>query len=539
MTVPGGHAWRAARAVRRRACRAQRRAARTTAVTASDAAQRVDDAEAGVDPQWSRRCARPTARLGGRPPRTPVAGAAARAGALPWRGADARRDAASRRGGARRRARPATRHAPRLDADRRYLAARRAARAAGARRPCGRSRWPRRPGPARDALHLHVIDPHGSLADLGALPHLGTGSRTDDPRACAALVRHLREEVDRRLGAARAPAASVPTPRGRRSWCSSTAGSSSSRPSPRTTPTRWSARCCAVLRDGRSVGVVGRRVRGPQPAAPALGRGRRPHLPARAASTRSTRRSPGCAPPTCPATRRRDGPCGCTTDGRCSSPAPTPDDTSAVARGRSRPASPGAVAPGGGSPPAGRRPPATTRCAARASARPRGRRRRGEHRPPDTRAARRRRRPRRAVLVAARHRRPPAARRRPAAVRALQHARVVAESLCAAGRRRRRRQLGGGRHRMPWPPGSRRRRAGRPPTRLVAARRRHPDLVVLVDDADRLDDSDLCSPCCARSSASSTGTTGWSSFDDVHHRPRRPVPRDRRRGGPARLLPGC
>ena len=58
----------------------------------------------------------------------------------------------------------------------------------------------RRSGP--ESLHLHVIDGHGSLADLGALPHLGTSARVDDVRACASLVQHLRTEVDRRLAEA-------------------------------------------------------------------------------------------------------------------------------------------------------------------------------------------------------------------------------------------------------------------------------------------------------------------------------------------------
>jgi DNA segregation ATPase FtsK/SpoIIIE, S-DNA-T family len=65
-----------------------------------------------------------------------------------------------------------------------------------------------------ESLHLHVIDGHGSLADLGALPHLGTSARVDDVRACASLVQHLRTEVDRRLAEAesRRPGAAGPPP---------------------------------------------------------------------------------------------------------------------------------------------------------------------------------------------------------------------------------------------------------------------------------------------------------------------------------------
>ncbi len=55
---------------------------------------------------------------------------------------------------------------------------------------------------APTTLHLHGIDTHGSLADLDALPHVGTRVGSDDPRGCAALLRHLRVEVDRRLGVA-------------------------------------------------------------------------------------------------------------------------------------------------------------------------------------------------------------------------------------------------------------------------------------------------------------------------------------------------
>lgn len=65
-----------------------------------------------------------------------------------------------------------------------------------------------------ESLHLYVIDGHGSLADLAVLPHLGTSARVDDVRACAALVRHLRDEVDRRLAVPapdRMTVASTPT----------------------------------------------------------------------------------------------------------------------------------------------------------------------------------------------------------------------------------------------------------------------------------------------------------------------------------------
>ena len=121
----------------------------------------------------------------------------------------------------------------------------------------------RRAGP--DSLHLHVIDGHGSLADLGALPHLGTSARVDDVRACASLVQHLRAEVDRRLAAAGAERPDAP------------AGGAAAPAAAATTTILllvdgWeqlveahpalgsdhlTSTLLRVLRDGRSVGVVG------------------------------------------------------------------------------------------------------------------------------------------------------------------------------------------------------------------------------------------------------------------------------------------
>ncbi len=118
----------------------------------------------------------------------------------------------------------------------------------------------RRFGP--ESLHLHVVDGHGSLADLGALPHLGTRTRVDDVRACTALVQHLRCEVDRRRAAAVQPGPDA----------------SAAESDPGAPPTillvvdGWeqlveahpahgsdhlTASLLRVLRDGRSVGVVG------------------------------------------------------------------------------------------------------------------------------------------------------------------------------------------------------------------------------------------------------------------------------------------
>ena len=114
----------------------------------------------------------------------------------------------------------------------------------------------RRFGP--ESLHLHVIDGHGSLADLGALPHLGTSARVDDVRACTSLVQHLRAEVDRRLlvGSERPgdPAALGAPPTilllvdGWEQLVEA---------HPAHGPEHLTATLLRVLRDGRSAGVVG------------------------------------------------------------------------------------------------------------------------------------------------------------------------------------------------------------------------------------------------------------------------------------------
>ncbi|HYN66307.1 MAG TPA: FtsK/SpoIIIE domain-containing protein [Ornithinibacter sp.] len=117
-----------------------------------------------------------------------------------------------------------------------------------------------------ESLHVHVIDARGTLADLALLPHAGSRVRPDDARACAALVRHLRDEVDRRLEAS--------TPRG-----AVVAGPASTFPAPASgepvtlvvvdgwdqllesqpgsAPEVLPGELLRVLRDGRSVGVVG------------------------------------------------------------------------------------------------------------------------------------------------------------------------------------------------------------------------------------------------------------------------------------------
>jgi S-DNA-T family DNA segregation ATPase FtsK/SpoIIIE len=106
------------------------------------------------------------------------------------------------------------------------------------------------------AVHLHVIDTHGSLADLEALPHLGTRAGIDDERACAALVRHLRDVVDRRLGAPTAPS-STPRP-GRPTTLVLVDGwDQLVEAQPAHRPDQLTGALLRVLRDGRSVGVSG------------------------------------------------------------------------------------------------------------------------------------------------------------------------------------------------------------------------------------------------------------------------------------------
>ena len=47
-------------------------------------------------------------------------------------------------------------------------------------------------------LHVHVVDPSATWSDVDALPHVGTRIGVDDRRALDALVTHLRDEVSRR-----------------------------------------------------------------------------------------------------------------------------------------------------------------------------------------------------------------------------------------------------------------------------------------------------------------------------------------------------
>ncbi|WP_345206621.1 FtsK/SpoIIIE domain-containing protein [Fodinibacter luteus] len=115
-------------------------------------------------------------------------------------------------------------------------------------------------GPAE--LHVHVLDPTAALADLEQLPHLGTRIGPDDLRGLPSLADHLRHEVDcRRTGARRVP------DRGE--------GAAETGPHPPTVlvvvdgweqlveaqpagdPDGVLATLVAILRDGCSVGVVG------------------------------------------------------------------------------------------------------------------------------------------------------------------------------------------------------------------------------------------------------------------------------------------
>ncbi|HEU5242027.1 MAG TPA: FtsK/SpoIIIE domain-containing protein [Ornithinibacter sp.] len=64
------------------------------------------------------------------------------------------------------------------------------------------------------ALHVHLVDPTGTLVDLVGLPHVGTRADGNDVRALTSLVDHLRSEVDRRRalhGVGRPPQGPEPT----------------------------------------------------------------------------------------------------------------------------------------------------------------------------------------------------------------------------------------------------------------------------------------------------------------------------------------
>ena len=61
-------------------------------------------------------------------------------------------------------------------------------------------------------LHVHLVDPTAALADLMALPHVGTRVSDGDGRALGALVDHLRSEVGRRRATTQVEAAAARDP---------------------------------------------------------------------------------------------------------------------------------------------------------------------------------------------------------------------------------------------------------------------------------------------------------------------------------------
>ncbi|MGL5817805.1 MAG: FtsK/SpoIIIE domain-containing protein [Phycicoccus sp.] len=109
-----------------------------------------------------------------------------------------------------------------------------------------------------EALHVHVVDGSGALADLGPLAQVGTLTRPGDRAAVEALVAHLGEEVARRLDVAASG--------------SDGAGTEPAAPTVLVVVDGWEAlvehddpsttvavtdALLAVLRDGRAVGIVG------------------------------------------------------------------------------------------------------------------------------------------------------------------------------------------------------------------------------------------------------------------------------------------
>ena len=101
-------------------------------------------------------------------------------------------------------------------------------------------------------LHVHVVDPSATWSDVDALPHVGTRIGVDDRRALDALVTHLRDEVSRRAQPSTARRRAPDRPRRRRR-----VGASSSTPSRRPTRRTLVGRLLGVFRDGGAVGVVG------------------------------------------------------------------------------------------------------------------------------------------------------------------------------------------------------------------------------------------------------------------------------------------
>ena len=459
----------------------------TTGGEGVDPAQQIDDAEVGsTTREWWLRCATPTASsAGGHPGRPgwrpcprwclPSRGATpGRAATLAWWVSSTNQSCnASRRSPGTPPAGPGCSSGG--SGSGRTTALRALALAAAA-------------GSGPDALHLHVIDAHGSLADLGALPHLGTRARTDDQRACAALVRHLREEVDRRLGAAPATGLSpVPTPRRPTTLVLVDGWDQLVEAQPAHDPDPLIGSLLRVLRDGRSVGIVGAVSGGRSLLHPRWGEvagrsfllGSIDPLDAALAGLRTIDLPRD--PPPGRAVRVHD-------KREVQFARASPDDTSTVARGAvARPAEgaawrwiplpavvrradvqrrPGHAVSGAGH-------------AVSSAGHPDDRVLLGvggDHGGawwwrPDTDGRR--------LLVVG-----PSRSGRSNALR------VVAESLCAAGRLVVAVSSAADVSRMPWPPGSVVIEPG-DPEGLVRLRRKHHDLAVCVDDADRLGNSDL------------------------------------------------
>ena len=336
-----------------------------------------------------------------------------------------------------------------------------------------------RSGP--EALHLHVIDAHGSLADLAALPHLGTRTGPDDARACAALVaapaRRGRLDVSPRRRPRR-----VRRVEGRPTTLVVVDGwDQLVEAQPAHRPDELTGELLRVLRDGRSVGVVGAVSGGRSLLHPRWGGvagrtfllGSIDPLDAALAGLRSTDLPRD--PPPGRAVRVHDR-------REVQFAVVSGDDTSAVAPAPGR--DPRSARPGDASPSRRWCAGTTSRLLPASAAEPgRDRHRTGccsasaatNGAPcrwrPDTDGRR--------LLVAG-----PSRSGRTNALR------VVAESLGAPGRPVAVVADCDAARRMPWP-------AGlavvdpRDTDQLVRLRRRHPDLAVLVDDADRLDDTPL------------------------------------------------
>ena len=318
----------------------------------------------------------------------------------------------------------------------------------------------------------------------------------------------------------------APPPVHRSPWSSSTGGTTSSRPSPPTLPTSCPVSCCGCCATG---GRWAWSASCPAGGACSTHGGARSQ-PAPSSSARSTHwmpRWPACGPRTCLVTRRPGERCGCMTGARCSSSRRGPPT-----RRCSRPAPDvgrRSAAPGDCSPCRQRSDGTTSSTRVSVSRVDAGA---GDISRPG------------AILVgvggptgAPWHWRPADDGRRllvagPPGSGRTNVLRVLAESLCAAGRFVAVVQPGSSPSgTQSWPEGVLMTGAEHPDP-LIRVRRDHPDLVLLVDDADRLGDAPAVAGA-PRDRRARRPRRRPRGRGDVLHGRGDPLPWPRRRAGPA------